>query len=169
MISISQSSVEWEMNFTCKPHFCKAIDFNFLAMPHSTRDLISPTRDRIYVPCHGSVESWSLNGQGIPRSHILKTVLPLAAGIPEWLCKGESPCTKTKIPIPILQSHWEKFTSLLVSHKNSFFFFSSLNWKQGVLINTSSSGSPDFNFCFPSNTRLLEALPRFLAFLVPLC
>ena len=168
MICISQSSVEWEMNFTCKPHLCKAIDFNFLATPHSMRDLISLTRNQTYAPCHGSVGSWSLDGQGIPRSHILKTVSPLAAWIPEWLCKAESPCTKTKIPIPILQGHWEKFTSPLVSHKKNFFFFS-LNWKQGILINTSSSGSPYFNFCFPSNTRLLEALHRFLAFLLPLC
>ena len=31
--------------------------FSFLAMPHSTQDLISPTRDWTHAPCSGSMES----------------------------------------------------------------------------------------------------------------
>ena len=60
MISLSQASVEWEINFTCKPHFCKAIDFNF--WPCHTACGISLTRARTYAPCRGSMESWQLDG-----------------------------------------------------------------------------------------------------------
>ena len=123
MISISQSSVEWEMNFTCKPHLCKAIDFNFLATPHSMRDLIFLTRDRTCAPCCGSVGSWPLDGQGIPRSHILKTVSPLQAWIPEWLCKAESPCTKNTHSYSS-RSLGEIYIPTSITHTNFFFLVS---------------------------------------------
>lgn len=59
-------------------------------------------------------------------NHILKTVYFSCLEGSWRLCKAESPCTKTKIPLPILQGHWEKFTSLLVSHRILFFFQSQL-------------------------------------------
>ena len=58
-----------EVQFCCASHNSLGLlifYFYFLAMPCSTWDLVSPTRDWTWALCNGSVESQPLDHQGIP-------------------------------------------------------------------------------------------------------
>ena len=52
-------------------------NFFFLAAWPNLWDLISPTKDRTHAPYSGRVESWPLDGQGIPSVNLTTLKNPL--------------------------------------------------------------------------------------------
>ena len=88
-----------EVQFCCASHNCLGLlifHFYFLAMPCSTWDLVSPTRDWTWALCNGSVESQLLDHQGIPWASWLTWLLVSdeldSRCVNSWCSAQHSPC-----------------------------------------------------------------------------